>query len=355
MIVHLSNGAFEVRGIPRAELERLLSRAAGGAGWQPIFAVFVGILNGGERLPMLGTYRIERGRLRFEPRYPLIPGQQYTAVFDPDGAGDALPEGASSRRIEARFELPEAGGPPAKVLAIHPSADVLPENLLRFHLCFSAPMREGEAEKHVRLFDEDGREVTGVFADAGVELWDGSMTRLTLLLDPGRVKSGLVAHELLGRALVVGRSYRLVIDERFRDARGKPLLSSLEKRFAVTAASASGPEVKSWRIEAPPAGTREPLTVRFPEPMDILLLGELIAVRGIRGAALRGTIGVTENETEWQLFPAEPWERGGHALEVDCRLEDVAGNNLRGLFDRPGQTVETPQAGKTVTVPFLIR
>jgi hypothetical protein len=352
MIIDLTDGmTFEVRGVPEADLERLLAASKGREAWRRIFPVFVGDVDSvdlGDRLPMAGTYRIEAGMIRFSPRYPLLPGQRYSAVFDPGYLGGA-------RRIVARFDLPSVDGPSTRALRIYPSAGVLPENLLRFHLCFSAPMREGEALRRVRLLSDEGQEVQGVFVDTRVELWDPSMTRLSLLLDPGRVKTGLLAHEALGRALVVGLRYRLVIDERFRDARGEPLLGALEKRFSVACASSVPPDARRWELDLPSARTRDPLTVRFPGPLDIVQLSMFMGVRRMEGNGLRGEISVGRDETLWQFVPEEPWERGHHALSVDTRLEDVAGNNLNGLFDRPGQSTEASPRGQTVSLPFQIQ
>ena len=46
------------------------------------------------------------------------------------------------------------------------------------------------------------------------------MTRLTLLLDPGRIKRGVRPLEEIGGALQVGRTYTLVIDDAWPDAKG---------------------------------------------------------------------------------------------------------------------------------------
>ena len=50
-----------------------------------------------------------------------------------------------------------------------------------------------------------------------------SLTRLTLLLDPARVKRGLKPNLDEGRALEAGKRYQLVIDQQWPDATGRPL------------------------------------------------------------------------------------------------------------------------------------
>lgn len=349
-----ASGVFKVMGLPEPDLERLSALASDSAKWRQIFAVFAGHVDAhgpGQRLPMLGSYQVKAGVLQFTPLYPLIPGQSYSALFDPDGG---LEEGTGCPGVVAHLDLPEVDKPATRALAIHPSADVLPENLLRFYVFFSAPMREGEALHHIRLLDEEGRALEGVFYDVREELWDPSRTRLTILLDPGRVKSGLAAHERLGRGLEAGRRYRLVIDPRWQDARGEPLSQVFEKRFTVRQPSTKGPDLRAWQMVLPAPKSQTPLSARFPEPLDSVLAGELIAVRRAGGEVVRGTIALQDRETLWQLVPEEPWNQGDYTLEVDSRLEDVAGNNLHGLFDRPHQSKEAQAFGRVVSVPFRV-
>ncbi|MGR5147958.1 hypothetical protein ACQKP8_15595 [Photobacterium alginatilyticum] len=59
-----------------------------------------------------------------------------------------------------------------------------------------------------------------VFLDNKFALWSTDSSRLTLLFDPGRVKTGLVAHNAMGRALIPGEDYQLVIDPILEDVAG---------------------------------------------------------------------------------------------------------------------------------------
>mgnify|MGYP003346898067 CR=1 FL=1 len=76
------------------------------------------------------------------------------------------------------------------VTQIYPSADVLPENTLKFYVHFSAPMSRGHSYDHIRLLDEANRPVELAFLELAEELWSPDMLRLTLLMDPGRIKRG---------------------------------------------------------------------------------------------------------------------------------------------------------------------
>jgi hypothetical protein len=71
------------------------------------------------------------------------------------------------------FSLPrEPKIGPTKVKHFFPSSDSLPENLLRFYVCFSNPMQRGRAAEHISLLGPDGRPAPDVLYRPPVELWD---------------------------------------------------------------------------------------------------------------------------------------------------------------------------------------
>jgi len=102
-------------------------------------------------------------------------------------------------------------GAPARVLEIYPTSDTLPENILRFYVYFDAPMRKETVFPEIVLEDEKGTAIDGVFLANRYSLWSPDGTRLTLLLDPGRVKTGLEASADLGLAIENGHRYSLVV------------------------------------------------------------------------------------------------------------------------------------------------
>lgn len=331
---------FEVRGCPGELLLNLQQLGPKSADWCAFFRVFVEpaheAASSSDRpiamaMPMLGTYGVEGELIRFSPAYPLMEGQRYGAVFALGCAAGAETEVA----VRASFAIPKSAAPRTQVTCIYPSAEVLPENLLRLYVHFSAPMREGEALRHIRLLDSDGNEVEAALLELAEELWDVARTRLTLLLDPGRVKTGLTAHNQLGRALRAGGAYQLVIDGAWRDAHGEPLVASACKRFTVAPAELSQPSLADWRLHAPPAGTRTPLRIALPRPLDQGLLMELLHVRSAQDAVVQGQVRVQQDETVWEFAPEEAWAAGAYAVQIDPRLEDPAGNNLEELFERP--------------------
>ena len=154
---------------------------------------------------MLGVYSFKDGVLRFEPQFPLDRMVIYVAWFNPtglDGFKSAPPLPIYS------FFLPALPPAPATVVRqVYPSADVLPENLLKFYIHFSAPMRSGDIYRHIHLRDEAGKDIELPFLELGEELWNPAMTRLTLFIDPGRIKREFKPLEEIGPSLEIGRAH----------------------------------------------------------------------------------------------------------------------------------------------------
>ncbi|WP_435016780.1 Ig-like domain-containing protein [Tundrisphaera sp. TA3] len=299
----------------------------------------------GAARPMLGTCRVVGDVLRFEPRFPLDRGRTYRANYRVAGS-----EGESAHLV------PKPARPATSVTRIDPAADRVPENLLKFYVHFSAPMARGEAYTRVRILDGEGHPLDLPFLELGEELWDRSGTRITLLLDPGRIKQGLKPREDLGPILEAGRSYTLEVLPAWRDAEGEPLAAGARKRFAVGPADAVQPDPRTWAIDAPAAGTRRPLVVRFPEPLDRAMLESGLALVDPRGGPVAGRATVDDGATAWRFAPDRPWAAGEHALQVEDDLEDLAGNSVRRPFevDAARPITARPESG-TVRVPVPIR
>lgn len=311
-------------------------------GWSSVFAVYAGT---GEVPPLSGAYTIEHGSLVFHPRFPFAPGVQYRAVFSP-------PAGAAITKI-FNGPAPEAT-PAARVEQVYPSANILPSNQLRLYIYFSAPMSRGEAGARVRLLDDKGRILPGVFLP-GEELWDRSFRRLTLTFDPGRIKRGLTSNEAMGPPIVEGKHYTLVIDRGWPDSRGVPMVEGFRKSFSGGPSLRHAPDPAQWKVLAPKSGTSEPVSLIFPTPMNYPLLQRMIQVSG-PGGQVAGTVKIEKQETEWRLTPQQSWKTGEYKLVVDTGLEDLAGNHIGQLFDIDVFNHVTQHlATSTVPLPFAVK
>ena len=281
---------------------------------------------------MLGSYRVEDGLIRFRPQFPLERGVTYRAVF----SSARLPGGAKSLSADiiSTIRLPEASQKPTTVVAqVYPSGEVLPENLLKFYVHFSAPMQGGHIYEHIHLRNDAGKAVELPFLEIDEELWNPEMTRLTLFIDPGRIKRGVQPLEEIGPALEAGRRYTLEIDAAWHDGAGLPLRESYRKSFHVGEPDREPPAPATWKIKAPDAGTRDALTVNFPEPMDQALAQRVIRVANAAGRLVEGTSTLHDHEQRWTFTPQDSWNTGPHQLQVQNTIEDLAGNNIGKAFE----------------------
>lgn len=310
--------AVEARGLGNAVLRGLAGRAPDDPAWTAALSLHVDA-GRGTLPPVLARYELRGDVVRLTPRFPLEPGVAYRAR-----AGG----------VERTFEAPRrAAARTTRVVAIHPAAPRVPANLLRWYVELSAPMEPGRALEHVRLLDEAGREVPDAFLRLDEELWDPARRRLTLLLDPGRVKRGIRTNVEAGAPLVAGRRYKLVIDPGWPDGRGAPLASGLEHEFEAGPDDRRAPDVARWRVESPGAGTRAPLVVEFGEPLDHALAARLLAVHDAAGRPVHGAATLAPGDAAWRFVPDAPWAAGAYALRARATLEDVAGNSLARVFD----------------------
>jgi hypothetical protein len=317
--------------------------------------------------PLWGTYTVQGDVIQFMPRFPLEPGTRYRATLDVVKLGAVAKQLAPRSRLNpgepraagtlmAEFTPPrKPAGPAAAVVAIYPTSELLPENLLRFYIHFSAPMSRGEAYRRIRLLDAAGKPIEAAFLELDEELWSGDGTRFTLVFDPGRVKKGLKPREELGPILEAGRSYSLVIDREWPDALGRPLAGAFRKQFRAGPADDTSPDPKAWSIQPPSPGLREPLQVCFPEPLDRALLGRLIVVQDAQANNVHGQVAVSKSETLWSFTPQSPWRQGEYRLKVATELEDVAGNSVASPFEVDvNRPISRRITSDTVVVPFQV-
>jgi hypothetical protein len=339
-----AGGLISIQGLDQAALARIDGENPSPARWASLCGIFVrpdDTSSGSLDITLTGSYRVRGTTLQFVSRYPLDqPGYRVRVDRSLLTAADlrrlSQEQPGQSGRLVLDLDLaPPPGTPrPATVVeSVSPSAEVLPENLLRFYLQFSAPMSRGEAYTHVRLMDAAGRAVADPFLELNEELWSGDGRRFTLLFDPGRIKRGLKPREEAGPVLETGKSYTLVIDHRWPDAHGHLLARDFRKSFRAGPPDQESPSPRDWRILAPTAGTRVPLEVEFSEPLDSALARRLIVVRDSQNRIVQGDVRLERAESLWRFTPEAAWTAGGYSLDVGTDLEDLAGNAVGRPFE----------------------
>ncbi len=291
---------------------------------------------------LLGTTGVTDGVAWFKPRFPV--------AFDlPHAASLSVPGGEA---LALSLTLPRPDAAPARLVGVSPDGEKLPENLLKFYLTFSKPMRRGEAYRRVAILDADGVPVEAPFLELDEELWSPDGKRLTLFIDPGRIKRGLRPREESGPVFEAGKRYKLRVSAGWPDAAGRPLAESTERAYEVTAPLAEVIDPAGWEVVAP--RTRQgALEVRFGRPLDRALLEHAIAVVGSDGGRVLGLVDVPPGGATWRFTPARPvWGPGAYKLVIDPRLEDLAGNRVGRLFDTPGELPPGGAEEKPAERPF---
>jgi hypothetical protein len=257
------------------------------------------------------------------PRFDLIHGKRYQAIFEP----------APGKPVRTEYAVPaRAPAPPALVDRVYPTGDVLPANHLRFYVYFSRPMRGGaKLFEHFRILDAHGKEVADPWLHD--ELWFDGGCVLILYIHPGRIKWGLELRETLGPVLVPDRRYTLVIGPGLLDADGRKLGKEYRKQFRTVAEDRVRLDLREWKLDAPKAGTAQPLTVTFPKALDQIGIQRRLEVVAADGKVVEGKIAVGRGEQSCTFVPARPWQAAEYRLRVDRDLEDPCGNTPVNPFD----------------------
>jgi len=273
-----------------------------------------------------GTVTLQDATLAFTPRFPFEDNRQYFARFQLDGKNVAA---TTSKRFAF---IADDQQPEASVVQVYPSADTLPANLFKFYIYFSHPMSRGEAYQHIRLLDDKNQEVKLPFLELTQELWDSDGKRFTLLFDPGRTKQGIKPNRDMGMPLQEGKQYTLIIDNNWHDGKGLPLRNEFRKTFLVSQQDHQQPDINRWALTLPDSGSRNPVIVKFDEPMDRALLENAIWIETNDGKVISGEIEIID-ELIWRFTPALGWRSGDYRLVARSYLEDRAANSLGRLFE----------------------
>jgi len=227
-------------------------------------------------------------------------------------------------------------------IRISPQAKVLPANTLRFYIHFPRPGEAHFDRERLWLLNEEEQVVRDPFLVLSQELWSPDGRRLTVLMEPGRIKRGLGADPSHEPALVVGRTYSLVVTALGQTARhtfrvSDPVLEALKETC--------------WRIVSPTVGSLDPAVVHFDRVMDAALCENEIGVRTPYGEVVHTRVLLTSDGTAAQLIPGHRWSAGEHRLVLSERLEDVCGNRLGEALDHDLGAVGRPRAGMIKFAP----
>ena len=240
-----------------------------------------------------------------------------------------------------------------KIVAIYPTTDSIPVNILRFYIHFSAPMQEMNILKHIKLSNEESKDITGVFFENQYELWNEDRTKVTLIIDPGRVKLGLLANNKMGRAFDEGKKYTLTIDSLLMDFNGQKLSEKFSKTFVAVREDRVPPDTENWKLLLPKANSRDAIFIDFQDKIDHVSANTLIKVFQNK-EEIQGEISLNNQEQNWAFKPVKNWEKGNYSIIINPRLEDIAANSLNQIFDH-NLLVFKPNNKDNIYIKFTIK
>ena len=225
---------------------------------------------------------------------------------------------------------------PTRVLLVQPSGPQVPANLLRISIRFAAQV-EGPLLPRLALSHTEGKPIEAPFLEQ--ELWSPNGEVLTVLLHPGRVKTGLNARAEMGPILSAGDDVTLTLD-------GLPI-----KRWSVVPADEIGPLASAWKVSAVGLESTQPLTVALDGPIDGQD-ADYLAIADSHGRRVDGSARLTDGESTWTFTPKLPWQAGEYKLVARGTLEDSAGNRLGGHFETAMDS--PPEYPADAVVPFAV-
>ncbi len=297
----------------------------------------------GSTSSILGKYFKDGDRIIFQPVIPFSWEQDYEIYKD------------GALYIEFTVRAPESVIRP-KLLGIYPKLDTLPENLLKMYFEFDMPMQQSQSSLNfIKVFDQTTGEEVTVFLPLENELWNREKTRLTLWLDPGRIKKDLIPNREKGIPIVKGHQYDVVVKSNFSGGEYQANLDkTYVKSFHVTQRDTKSPSIDEWKLQIPKSNSTEGLKIVFDEPLDILLAQEMIEVVDDRHTAILGSYQLNDQPNEIVFLPENPWRKGAYNIIVNAKLEDLAGNNLNRLFDVDLENNSEVDNSKTKKLSFKI-
>lgn len=289
---------------------------------------FFSIKSNPNEAPVRGSYRIENNNIVFRPMTKPDPKLRYLVTFSYQALSIVLSEELEEQSVYtdiASFAPPESTQP--EIVSVTPDLEIVPANLIRFYVFFSAPMGNENPYNFINIKDKNGISLEDPFVIVPEGLWNIDRNRLTLLLHPGSEGDDLVE----GDVLRAGNDYQLEIDENWKGASGQKLKESFTREINATNPLRRAINVNLWALRAE-QNQLASLTIVTDHPLDQPLAKRMLYIRNKQGQILPSQVEFTSPEKLRILWRPE----GSTELElhIDHRLEDVCGNTPLYAFDK---------------------
>ena len=268
---------------------------------------------------ILGTRYKDTSSTTFKPLVPFDLETPYTLVynqqvffFEIDGEDDQAP---------------------MVVTSVYPSARQVPTNVLKWYIEFSKPVNPVKIYEHIQFINQDGKPINRSILHLGAPLLSPDGTLLTIWIEPGRQKRMLGPNQHLGSVFEKAQHYTLQIANTLKDARGLPIVASVNHSFTTIEPDRTKPSIAKWQIGNVKARTKQPLEILCGEQLDYGSLVDAFSV-SYNGQSVDGQLKYDSKMNSISFIPEVEWKQGEYTVNVGHQLEDLAGNNLRYLFDR---------------------
>jgi len=268
-------------------------------------------------------------QITLTPRFGLVANSVYRAVLK---SGELTLAETDHATAAGATSVP-------RVVSIAPSSKKLPANLLKFYITFSEPMRGGrDIFNSFHIEDAAGKRVEAPWRQQ--ELWSDDHRTLTLWIHPGRVKQGVNLRTSMGPVLLPHKQYSLIIDKGILSLPGSATAQPTHKRFTTIAEDHERPSAKEWHLRLPVIGTKDPVEVVSPEPLDAALAIRYLTINSEDEKVFPTTPLIKKskdehagNGTVFTFVPVHPWRDEIYTLHAGEFLEDLAGNTPTRVFD----------------------
>lgn len=286
--------------------------------------------------PVFGVFR----HGIFIPAAPFVRGQSYKVRL-------SFADGSTTSQ-EMTFGEASLAKP---TVHLSPATGHIPANTLKLYLDFSEPMEQGVFLRHLMLQRRKGEEVVGAFRET--ELWSPDGKRLTVLLHPGRQKTGVNLQVDEGPVLLAGEPHWLVVSGQWRSTSGVQLGKEVAFRLEAIAADHNPPDPTRWQVQVPKAATMQPLVVITDELFEPQIFQRALQLPGVSGQAEASVI--EQRRLVWHFKPVKPWPPGEYEVTIDPDLEDLAGNTTQGPFEVNLTTAKMPVRSSSISFCVPVR
>ena len=224
--------------------------------------------------------------------------------------------------------------PQMEVVHIYPGVEQVPANILKWYIQFSQAVNPVKIYEHIHFLDPAGQPIDRSILNLGTPLLSSDGKLLTVWIEPGRQKRLLGPNEHLGAVFKENQSYTLLIDASLKNAEGVPMEAEVKHSFTTTAADRTKPSLDDWTVSPLQANTSQALTIAGRAQLDY---GSLLDAFGVyyEDERVEGALQYNSTNATISFIPVAPWKVGPYVIRIGYQLEDLAGNNLRYLFDRP--------------------